>query len=165
MASADITVQELTPAEAARREEDKGWLQLVDEEAALSGDLSRKVGAVIVRSGRLLSQGHNNLPCGCKEYKERRGRPLKYKWTEHAERNAIYAAARMGTSLQSATMYMRWFPCCDCARAIIQSGIEEIVAGAPDWNDSIWGDDFRISAEMFREAGIAIRFLPLESAA
>ena len=55
--------------------------------------------------------------------------PEKYQWTEHAERNAIYNAARNGVALEGARLYLNWggCPCSDCARAIIQVGIQEVI--------------------------------------
>jgi len=64
-------------------------------------------------------------------------RPAKYRWTEHAERNAIFSAARMGVSIVGATMYLPWFPCAECARAIVQSGIGALVAYQPGENVAI----------------------------
>jgi dCMP deaminase len=54
---------------------------------------------------------------------------VKYKWVEHAERNAVYNAARVGVSLKGCTAYLNWepIPCADCTRAFIQAGIIEIV--------------------------------------
>ena len=58
---------------------------------------------------------------------ERQERPEKYWWIEHAERNAIYNAARIGTSLNNCTMYISFLPCMDCARAIVSVGIKTII--------------------------------------
>jgi dCMP deaminase len=54
---------------------------------------------------------------------------VKYEWVEHGERNAIYNAARNGVSVRGATMYLNYAVecCCDCTRAIIQSGIKRVV--------------------------------------
>ena len=93
---------------------------------------------------------------------DRHARPLKYKWTEHAERNAIYAAAEMGHATKDCRIYVPWFPCVDCARAIIQCGIREMVAFKPDFEDPRWGEDFRIAVEMLDEAGVAILYIPKE---
>ena len=63
----------------------------------------------------------------------------KYFWYGHAERNAVYNATAFGMALAGATIYCFWMPCHDCARAIIQSGIVEIVyyETMPDrWNES-----------------------------
>jgi len=55
-------------------------------------------------------------------------------------------------------MYLRWFPCTDCARAIIQSGITDLVCSIPDFKDERWGEDFKISFEMLKECGINLRY-------
>jgi deoxycytidylate deaminase len=66
-------------------------------------------------------------------------------------------------------MFLPWYPCVDCARAIIQSGIRELVCYKPDFNDPKWGEDFKIAARMFSEAGIVETFeepwVPLSPAA
>jgi len=107
----------------------------------------------------VLATGWNGFPRGIDDDRdERHERPAKYKWTEHAERNAIYNAAANGTALRGATMVMPWYPCADCARAIIQSGIIGLVCVEPDWSDAIWADDFSIVREMLDEAGVAVVF-------
>ncbi len=94
---------------------------------------------------------------------DRHERPLKYKWAEHAERNAIYSVARNGgPALKGCKIYVPWFPCVDCSRAIIQAGISALYAYEPDFNDPRWGEDFRISAEMLTEAGVHIVYVPKE---
>lgn len=136
------------------------WMQLVDTVASFSGDTSTKCGAVIVDERNvLLSVGWNDLPRGVIEQKNRRERPAKYKWTEHAERNAIFNAAAKGIECQGATMYLNWYPCADCARAIIQAGISKIVCVEPDWYDERWGDDFDMVREMFIEVGMTTAFI------
>ena len=57
---------------------------------------------------------------------EKLERPNKYIWIEHAERNAIYKAAKLGIKLDKATMFTTHFPCNECARAIVQSGINRL---------------------------------------
>jgi dCMP deaminase len=73
-----------------------------------------------------------------------------------AERNAIYHAARHGVSLKGCSMYVTMFPCSDCARAIIQSGIKKLITPKPDFSSQIWGKHFEISLEMLREANVDI---------
>ena len=108
--------------------------------AEMSKDPSTKVGAVIVKDRRVISTGYNGPPRGVLDHiPYRNERPEKYFWYEHAERNAIYNAAAFGMALAGATIYCFWMPCHDCARAIIQSGIVEIVyyETMPDrWNES-----------------------------
>ena len=103
------------------------FIKLADVVAEKSKDRSTKVGVVVVGPDReIRSTGYNGFPRGINDdIDERHERPAKYDWTEHAERNAVYNAARMGQSLKDCTMYFNWepCPCVDCARAIIQAGI------------------------------------------
>lgn len=133
--------------------------------AGWSKDRSRKIGAVIVGLNReILSVGYNGFPIGVNDdVEERHQRPAKYAWTEHAERNAIYNAARTGVKLEGATIYLPWYPCIDCARAIIQVGIDEVVAVEPDWNDTTFGKDFVLVKEMFDEADVWVIFVAGEA--
>jgi dCMP deaminase len=138
---------------------DRVLIDAAKARAAHSTDRSRQVGCVIAdKAGQIVSEGWNTVPNGCTHTEERHARPAKYAWTEHAERNAIYAAARRGQALDGTTIYVPWFPCADCARAIVQSGITSMVSYPPDFSDPSWGDDFRMVAEMLNEAGVEMRF-------
>jgi dCMP deaminase len=53
-----------------------------------------------------------------------------------------------------------WFPCVECTKAIIQSGLTELVAYAPDRPNSNWAEDFSISSQMLQEANIEVRLIP-----
>ncbi len=123
-----------------------------------SKDQSRKVGCVIVDTHRgVRAIGYNGFPRGVQDdVQSRHERPAKYLWTEHAERNAIYQAARMGISLENCTMYLPWFPCMDCARAIVQAGIIRLVASKPDLTDPKWGEQFGPAKELLNETGVEI---------
>ncbi len=125
-----------------------------------SQDPSTKVGAVIVNDDkRVLSMGYNDLTMGLDDkHPKLRERPLKYKVTEHAERNACYSAARLGISLMGTTIVSTLFPCSSCARAIVQSGIARLVAPEPDWDHERWGEDFRIASRILQKAGTTIIF-------
>lgn len=129
--------------------------------AKKSKDRSTKVGCVIVGpDNEVRSVGYNGFPRGVDDQNEdRHARPEKYFWTEHAERNAIYNAARIGTALSGCRLYLPWYPCMDCARAIVQSGLREIIAVKPDLNDPKWGGDFVRVGSLLSEAGVAIRFV------
>lgn len=103
--------------------------------AMLSGmrskDPNTQVGACIVSPNhKILSMGYNGLPIGCSDDEfpwAREGDPLenKYFYTTHSELNAILNYR--GGSLEGATIYVTLFPCNECAKAIIQSGIKRIV--------------------------------------
>ena len=133
--------------------------------AGWSKDRSRKVGAVIVGpSKEILSIGYNGFPTGVNDDVEaRHERPAKYAWTEHAERNAIYNAARVGVGLEGSTIYLPWYPCMDCARAIVQVGINDVVAVEPDWDDPKFGPDFKLVKELFDEVDVWVTFVPGEA--
>lgn len=139
---------------------DQRWMDLASLVATWSKDRSRKTGAAIVDDrNNLIVVGWNGFPRGLDDdAPDRHERPAKYLWTEHAERNAIYNAAANGHPVRGARMYMPWFPCADCARAIIQAGIAEVVCVEPDWNDKNWGGDFAVVRDMLTEAGIGYRF-------
>ena len=129
--------------------------------AARSDDPHRKVGCIIVNSdGEIVASGTNRVPDGITARENRVTKPDKYFWIEHAERNAIYSAARQNIPIEGMTMFINWWPCVDCTRAIIQSGIKKIVAPRrPDFEHHRWGPHFRTSFEMLEENGtIAMTF-------
>jgi len=142
---------------------DERFMNLARHIAEWSKDRSTKVGAVIVGPfNEVRAIGYNGFPRGINdELPERHERPEKYLWVEHAERNAIYNAARVGIPISGCRMYLPWFPCMDCARAIIQSGIETLIALEPDVTDAKWGEDFKRALRLFKEAGISVKwFVP-----
>lgn len=132
-----------------------------------SKDINTKQGAVIVGlDNEIISTGYNSFPRGINDNLiERQQRPNKYYYFEHAERNSIYNAARIGVSLKNSTMYLTCgIPCADCARGIINSGIIKIVCECDDSKINtgskltIWEDHKEHSLQMFKEAGILIEY-------
>lgn len=142
---------------------DRRFMDLAGFIGGWSKDRSRKVGCIIVApDNSVRSIGFNGFPRGLNdENDDRHERPNKYLWTEHAERNAIYAAARNGIPLGGCRVYLPWFPCVDCARAIVQAGIVELVSLEPDVADAQWGEGFRVSLELLKEAGVRVRFMSI----
>lgn len=140
---------------------DNYFLDLARHVSTRSKDRSTKVGCVLVGpDNEIRSTGYNSFPRGINDdAPERHERPEKYLWTEHAERNAIYNAARVGTPLKGCRAYLPWFPCMDCARALVQVGCIEVVAIKPDLSDPKWGADFQRATVLFEEAGVAVRFV------
>lgn len=137
---------------------DKRWLQMAEVVASWSKDPNTKVGCVIVDDRQnLLVTGWNGIPRGVEDESDLRNeKPEKYKWYEHAERNAIYnAAAKGSTSLRGSTLYTTLFPCCDCMRGVIQSGITRVVVSYSnvDRQDT---DGTSQSIKMAEEAGIKV---------
>lgn len=144
-----------------REDWDQRFMALASNIGRWSKDRSRQVGCVIVGpDNEIRSSGFNGFPRGVlDDLDERHARPTKYLWTEHAERNAIYNAARAGIALKGCRLYVPWFPCMDCARAIVQAGISELVALEPDMEDPQWGEHFRSALDLFRETGVECRLL------
>ena len=142
---------------------DNRFLELAATIGTWSKDRSAKTGCIIVSSDRLIrSTGFNGFVRGVDDNVAfRHERPAKYSWTEHAERNAIYNAARSGFSLIGTTCYVNWFPCIDCARAIVQAGIVRLVGLQPDRADPKWGADFEFAIAMFQEVGLDLALFEL----
>lgn len=101
---------------------------------------NRKIGAVIVRNKRILTTGYNGAPAGvtsCVERGECMRRKLNIPsgtqhelcYAIHAEQNAIIQAAKLGITIEGATMYCTHQPCVICAKMIVNSGISRVIYG------------------------------------
>lgn len=138
------------------------WLRIAYNHARNSPDLSTQNGAIILdesdeaKYSPIIAWGCNTLPDGCEITPARLERPAKYLWTEHAERNAIYCAARLGARCDGATMVCPWFACADCGRAIIQAGVKRVVGHKKMFDETPerWKESIENAWTMFREAGI-----------
>lgn len=128
-----------------------------------SKDDSTRVGALILGrdSYEVRSCGYNGMPRGCDDSNPARlVRPEKYLWFEHAERNAIYNAARVGTALAGGILVSTFFPCQDCARAAVQSGLSGVLTVEPRGEaKDRWGESFARSMELLSECGLAVQLL------
>ena len=118
---------------ANKREDYISWDEYFMGVAILSGQWSKdpntQVGACIVSPDNIIiSTGYNGLPNGCSddEYPwAREGEQTKYPYVVHAELNAILNAN--GRDLRGSRLYVALFPCNECAKAIIQSGVKEVL--------------------------------------
>lgn len=130
--------------------------------ATRSKDRSTQIGCIIVGPDHYpRATGYNNFPAGIDDnVPARHERPEKYFWTEHAERNAIYFAAKHGVALEGCTLYCTWVPCMDCGRAIVQTGIRAVFGYAMRLNDPKWKADFERVTKLFEEAGVTFRIFP-----
>ena len=142
------------------------FFNMIEVVRSKSKDRSTQVGCIIVGPDKeIRTTGFNGMPRKIDETVEaRHERPEKYFWFEHAERNAIYNAARIGTALYGSTVYMDLnLPiCAPCARALIQVGIKEIYLDyrneeekKSNWRQK-WKEEYARSLEMFAEAGVPI---------
>lgn len=133
--------------------------------AQWSKDESTKVGCVIIGQDKeVRSMGYNGFPRGVDDtIAERKTRPTKYDFTEHAERNAIYNAGLYGAQIKNCILYVTMPPCVDCARGIIQSGIREVIymdiPNDKKQNIPGWRDKLNASFQMFDEAGVIYKSL------
>ena len=122
-----------------------------------SDDPMMQNGAILVPAGdkaNLVVFGANRFPRGV-EKTQARCRDM-YRYTEHAERDAIFTAAMLGIKTEGATLYVPWFACCDCARAIIMSGISRIVGHTEMMirTPRRWTGEIAAADEMLDEAGV-----------
>ena len=144
-----------------KREDYITWNEYFMGIAILAGkrskDPSTQVGACIVdKDNKILSQGYNGLPLGCSDDEfpwEREGEALdtKYPYVVHAELNAILNSK--GRDLSGAKIYVDLFPCNECAKAIIQSGIKEVVYLSDKYKDT---DNVKASKRMFNAAKVTL---------
>lgn len=151
------------------------FVALADLAASWSKDPSTKVGAVIVDpvSLAILSTGYNGFPRRVREHmvddpdaldEVRWTRPEKYRWVEHAERNAIYNAARLGARTEGMVMFVNWepTPCADCARAIIQAGITAVYGPTRPFSGVGKGTHYLLCLGMLEEAGVEVHYVHLK---
>lgn len=138
------------------------YLFMARAAAFFSKDPSTQVGALIVGpAGEIRGTGYNGAPRGSRADEDGRceTRPEKYFWMEHAERNAIYNAARCGTPTAGCMMLITHAPCMDCARAIVQAGIVGVVW--PVLTDSAhiarWAEHADRVLQLFAECGVEVR--------
>ena len=140
---------------------DGRFFQLCKLIASWSEDQSRKIGSVILGPAHdIRATGYNGLPRGVSANifaRHDKTDGEKYFWFEHAERNAIYNAARAGTSIEGCVLYSTLFPCADCARAIVQSGIITLNTFASPENDPTYARSFKVATELMSEGGVEVR--------
>ena len=142
-----------------KRQDYISWDEYFMGIAKLSGmrskDPNTQVGACIVSpDNKILSMGYNGFPVGCSDDVfpwNREGDPLdnKYFYATHSELNAILNYR--GTSLEGSKLYVSLFPCNECAKAIIQSGIKRIVYESDKYKDT---ETTVASKRMLKAAGV-----------
>jgi len=124
-----------------------------------SKDPSTKIGALLVRGDNIVSLGYNGFPRGIVDSDERlQNREEKYFYVVHAEANAILNAARNGIATKGATLYTSGMPCNECAKAIIQAGINRVFIHKqyPSLSHGKWSKSVSKAEEMFDEAGVFV---------
>ncbi|MDD3921628.1 MAG: cytidine/deoxycytidylate deaminase family protein [Eubacteriales bacterium] len=126
---------------------------------------NRKIGAIIVKNKRILTTGYNGAPAGltsCIERQECLRRKLNIPsgtrqelcYAIHAEQNAIIQAAKLGVSIDNATLYCTHQPCVICAKMIVNAGISRVVYGEG------YPDEFAL--QIFQDAGVPLERFDVE---
>jgi len=128
------------------------------ELAKRSPDTSTKLGALIVDKGWNIAHGFNDLVPGYGDDKAHYERPFKYWVTEHAERAAIFFAIRAGFNPVGKTMVAPWVACPDCARAIVLSGIVEVICHKEcmDRTPERWKEMVDTGLQILEKGGVTV---------
>lgn len=124
--------------------------------AKRSRDLNTQVGACIVKGKNIIATGYNGMPrtcdeCGLPTGREGNWLDTKYPYVVHAEMNAILNAPT--TKLDGCKIYVTLYPCCECAKAILQSGIKEVYYLEDKHPEQ---DTFKASKKMFELSGTKV---------
>ena len=127
-----------------------------------SKDPSTKIGAIIVNPihSVIISNGYNGFPRRIRDTNERlNDRPTKYLLTVHAETNAIFNAARDGMKTLGMDIYVSGLPpCSECAKAIIQAGINRVISYDIEIPDR-WKESINLGKKLFEEADVEMIFV------
>ena len=126
---------------------DRAYLKMAEEWSNLSHCHRKKVGALIVRNGMIISDGYNGTPTGFHNDCEDDNGDTHW-YVLHAEANAISKVAKSHNSAEGSTLYITLSPCLDCSKMILQAGITRMV----------YRDKYKISTgiDFLVEAGIEV---------
>ena len=132
---------------------DKSYIEMAHVWAKNSYCERRKVGALIVKNRMIISDGYNGTPSGFENICEEESGATK-SYVLHAEANAITKVAKSNNSSEGATLYITDSPCMECAKLIIQAGIERVV----------YSNKYRITdgLELLDRAGVIVEQLEFE---
>lgn len=126
---------------------DKAYLRMAQTWSALSHCQRKRVGAIIVKDGMIISDGFNGTPSGFdNSCEDAEGNTHWY--VLHAEANAILKVAKSTHNCQDATLYLTLSPCKDCSKLVVQAGIKRLVF--------VDGYKDQSGVEFLREAGVEV---------
>ena len=138
---------------------DERFIRIAREVQSWSKDVGTKVGSVLVKDRRIVASGFNGFPANLSDDLERYlDRDFKLSVVIHAEKNAIFNAAKNGTTTEGATIYVTWPPCTQCASALIQAGISEVVCPDPKDSPERWAANFLLANNLLQEAGVKVLY-------
>lgn len=141
--------QEIT--EEKRLRYDKAYLRMAQTWAELSHCERKKVGALIVRDGRIISDGYNGTPAGFSNCCENEHGETQW-YVLHAEANAILKVARSTNDCSGATLFITLSPCKDCSKLVLQAGIRRVVY-MMEYKDTT-------GVEFLKSAGVEVVHIP-----
>ena len=113
-------------AEQKQLRYDNAYLRMASEWGDLSHCIRKKVGALIVKDGAIISDGYNGTPAGYNNCCENDNGDTHW-YVLHAEANAILKVARSANNARGGTLYLTLSPCKECSKLILQAGIERVV--------------------------------------
>jgi dCMP deaminase len=149
---------------------DYRFIRIAKEVQSWSKDPSTKCGCVLVKERRILATGYNGLPASLSDSLDRyQNREFKLAAIIHAEKNALFNAAKNGTTVEGCSAYITWPPCSQCASALIQAGITRVVCPHPNSGPERWRDNFVLANDLLSEADVEVLYYeedqcPAESA-
>jgi len=135
-------------------------VKMAETVGSWSTDASKGVGCVVfdLVSGTPIATGFNRFPTGVEETPKRLERPAKYLYVVHAETVALAFCARKGIATEGMAIALNYFPCAQCAGALIEAGLEFIIAPEPDWNCERWGKEQQAGMRKLCEASKSVGF-------
>lgn len=138
---------------------DLRFLQIANEVSQWSKDPGTKVGCVLVKNRRIVSTGYNGFPHNLSDdlslYQDRE---YKLAITVHAESNAILNAAKNGSQTENCVAYVTFPPCTQCASALIQAGITQVVCPDPAKAPERWVKSFTLANNLLVEASVKVLY-------
>jgi dCMP deaminase len=136
----------------------KEWLKECYAFAAQSKHPTTHNAAFIIDGDAIVVRGKNDLPPGVKASSERLDGENRHIYLNHAERDAVYRAAREGIKTDGLTMVMPWLPCVNCANAVISSGIKRLIVHKQmaERTREKWQQELRAAVTIMQETGILV---------
>jgi len=136
---------------------DLRFLRIAHEVRSWSKDPSTKSGCVLVKYRRVIATGYNGFPANISDSLDRYyNREFKLAAVVHAEKNALFNAAKNGSTTEGCTAYVTWPPCSQCASALIQAGVSKVICPVPETAPERWRYNFILAGNLLYEAGVTV---------
>jgi dCMP deaminase len=134
---------------------DQRFLRIAQEVLTWSKDPGTKVGCVLVKDKRIIATGYNGFPANLSDalplYNDR---DYKLAITIHAEKNALFNAAKNGANTEGCSAYVTFPPCSQCAAALIQAGVKFLFCPDPKLAPERWQKTLTTGSNILTEAGV-----------